>query len=63
MVNACPVKTLTHILTLVGVLGHGALMSFLLGRCPRERVTLDGAPDAEAPLLFVADIVQDLGET
>lgn len=33
----------TH--TLDGVLGHGALKSFLLGKFPRERVTLEGAPD------------------
>ncbi|KAF8832016.1 hypothetical protein HHX47_DHR1001077 [Lentinula edodes] len=30
-------------LTLVGVLGHGALMFFLLGRWPSERVTREGA--------------------
>lgn len=33
--------------TLVGVLGQGALMSFLLGRWPRCKVTLDGTPDAD----------------
>lgn len=31
--------------TLVGVLGHGACMFFLLGKCPRLRVTFDGAPE------------------
>jgi hypothetical protein len=36
-----------NIRTLVGVLGQVVLISFLLGRCPRERVTLEGAPDAE----------------
>ncbi len=34
-------------LTLVGVLGQVALMSFLLGRWPRCRVTLEGAPEAD----------------
>ena len=48
-----------HILTLVGVLGQGAFMSFLLGRCPSESVTFDGAPYVVTPLLFV-DIVQSL---
>ena len=48
-----------HISTLVGVLGHGAFISFLLGRCPSESVTFDGAPDVVTPLLFV-DIVQSL---
>lgn len=31
----------------MGVLGQGALMSFLLGRCPNERVTREGAVDEE----------------
>jgi hypothetical protein len=40
--------------TFEGVLGQGACMSFLLGRCPRERVILEGAPFAEG---FAFDIV------
>ena len=31
--------------TLDGVLGHGALKSFLLGKLPSDRVTFEGAPD------------------
>lgn len=34
-----------EVFTLVGVLGQGGLMSFLLGRCPRCNVTLEGAAD------------------
>ena len=34
-----------EVFTLVGVLGQRGLMSFLLGRCPRCNVTLEGAAD------------------
>ena len=42
-------------LTRVGVRGHGPLMSFFEGRCPRWRVTFEGAVwPAEAALNLVA---------
>jgi hypothetical protein len=42
-------------LTRVGVRGHGPLISFLDGRCPRWRVTFEGAVGAaEPPLGLVA---------
>lgn len=47
-----------HISTLVGVLGQGAFMSFLLGRCPSESVTFDGAPDIVTPLLIVQSLMK-----
>jgi hypothetical protein len=43
-------------LALVGVLGQGALMSFLLGKWPSERVTLEGAPEAEG-FMWLAPLV------
>lgn len=36
-------------ITLVGVLGHGAFMSFFLGRWPRDKVTLEGGAAGDVP--------------
>lgn len=43
--------------TLEGVLGHGALMSFLSGRWPRWRVTRDGGAEEGGPLAWETGVM------
>jgi len=50
-------------LTRVGVRGHGPLISFFDGRCPRWRVTFEGADwGAAPPLGMVAGRTVDIDE-